>query len=273
MRKKVPSARGGRPMEPLPKTSDGTRREVGRTSILPCSRCPLRQLSAFRAFEPKELEFIKSFKIGEMHFEPGSTILRDGESSSHLFTILKGWAIRYKLLPSGRRQVLNFSLAGDLLGIQASLFRELDHSIDALTEIRLCVFPRQRIWELYQEHPGLAHDLTWIAAREESILASHLANVGQRPAAGRLAYVAIYLFDRARRAGLVSGNKVAVTITQNDLADALGLSPVHTNKTLMLLRKRGWLTWSRQEFVIDDEVNLRALAGSELRDNPPRPFL
>ena len=244
-----------------------------QTNVIPCSRCPLRKLSAFRAFEPKELEFIKSFKVGELHFEPGATILRDGENSPHLFTILSGWAMRYKILPEGRRQVLNFALTGDLLGIQASLMRELDHSVDALTSIRLCVFPRQKIWELYRNHPGLSHDLTWIAAREESILASHLAIVGQRPAAGRVAYIAIYLFDRARRAGLVANNSLELAITQQDLADAVGLSAVHTNKTLMLLRKRGWLTWTRHELIIHDESSLRALAGYEFVDRQPRPFL
>ena len=124
--------------------------------------------------------------------------------------------MRYKSFPDGKRQVLNFALPGDLLGLQSSLFNHMTHSVEALTDVTLCVFPRQRIWELYKDHPGLAFDVTWLASREESILADHLANVGQRPAMVRVAYMLIYLFNRARRLGLVRCNKMLLPITQQD---------------------------------------------------------
>jgi CRP-like cAMP-binding protein len=262
-----PRGRAGKQAPDLPEA------RAALPAVTPCERCPLRKLATFRAFEPEELAFVKSLKSGELVTEAGTTILLDGSNSPHLFTILSGWVVRYKLLASGRRQVLNFALPGDFIGLQASLFKEMNHSVDALTDVRLCVFPRQRIWELFNSYPGLAFDMTWIASREESILAEHLASVGQRPAYARIAYMIIHLFDRARRSGLARGNRLSLPLRQEDLADAMGLSIVHTNKMLKRLRATGWIAWSRQELILRDEARLRDLAEYEPVDRQPRPFI
>jgi CRP-like cAMP-binding protein len=149
----------------------------------------------------------------------------------------------------------------------------MHHSVEALTDIRLCVFARDRIWELYQKHPGLAFDLTWLAAKEESIMADHLANVGQRSAFERLAYIIVYIFHHARRSGLVKSNKLITPVTQEHLADAMGLSMVHTNKTLKKLRQTGWMDWKRQELSILDEEKLTRLAAFDREEQRVRPFL
>jgi CRP/FNR family transcriptional regulator, anaerobic regulatory protein len=246
---------------------------VAKPLATPCSKCPLRRLPHFRAFEKEELAFVQSFKSGEMRVEAGTTFLVDGNSSPHIFTVLDGWAVRYKAFPDGKRQVLNFAMPGDLLGLQSSLFNQMTHSVEALTDVTLCVFPRQRIWELYKNHSGLAYDMTWLASREESIIAEHLANVGQRPAFARIAYMIVYLFNRARRAGLVDRNKMLLPITQEHLADAMGLSIVHTNKTLKRLRATGWLEWKRHELLIKDEQQLTSIAEYAVVEKPPRPFI
>jgi CRP-like cAMP-binding protein len=242
-------------------------------AVTPCEACPLRTLASFRPFEAEELAFVKSLKSGELVADAGTALLLDGSNSPHLFTVLSGWAVRYKMLENGRRQVLNFALPGDLLGLQASLFKEMNHSVDALTDVRLCVFPRQRIWELFKSYPGLAFDVTWLASREESILAEHLASVGQRPAYGRIAYIIVHLFDRARRCGLVRERKLFLPVTQQDLADAMGLSIVHTNKTLKKLKATGWIGWTRQELIVRDEEKLREVAEYEPVDRVARPFI
>jgi CRP-like cAMP-binding protein len=100
-----------------------------------------------------------------------------------------------------------------------------------------------------------------------------LASVGQRSAYGRIAYMIVHLFDRARRSGLVRGNKLVLPVTQQDLADAMGLSIVHTNKTLKRLRATGWISWSRQDLTIRDEARLRELAEYEPQEVTARPFI
>lgn len=89
-----------------------------------CDKCPLRPLPAFRTFEKQELLFVSTFKKGELAVDRGATVLVEGSHSAHLYTILSGWAFRYKLLPDGRRQI--HSMPGDLIGLQGSLMGEIE---------------------------------------------------------------------------------------------------------------------------------------------------
>jgi len=109
---------------------------------LPCEKCPLRTFGALRDFTPEELAFVSQFKTGELNAEAGTTLLMQGTSSAHLYTVLSGWAFRYKTLPDGRRQILNFALPSDFLGLQGSVMQEMQHSVEALTDMVLCVFNR-----------------------------------------------------------------------------------------------------------------------------------
>src|SRR6185312_3020288 len=114
--------------------------------------------------------------------DPRATILQEGTSTTYLFTVLIGWAFRYKTLPDGRRQILNFALPGDFIGLQAVLDKEVQHSVEALTDAVFCIFPREKLWTLYTSHPSLAFDITWLASREEQILDEHLVSIGRRSA-------------------------------------------------------------------------------------------
>ena len=117
-----------------------------------------------------------------------STVLVEGNHSAHLYTVLSGWGFRYKLLPDGRRQILNFVMPGDLIGLQGSLMGEMQHSVEALSPMLLCVFERDNLFELYRNHPGLAFDITWIASREEQDAGREPAQPGAQDGhrAGRL---------------------------------------------------------------------------------------
>jgi CRP-like cAMP-binding protein len=233
---------------------------TGSALRYPCEQCPIRGLKVFRQFTPEELSFVSSFKAGELTVDPRATILQEGTSSTHLFTVLLGWAFRYKMLPDGRRQILNFALPGDFLGLQASMFNEMTHSVEALTSMLLCVFPRERIWELYEHQASLSFDITWLAAREEQILDGNLLNVGRRNAMERTAYLILHLFMRARDVGLAGKSNVTLPITQQHLADTLGMSIVHTNKTLRRLYDRKLLSWKSQRLEILDMDGLKETA-------------
>lgn len=108
---------------------------------------------------------MSSFKRGELVAEAGSTILSEGSHSPHLYTVLSGWAFRFKTLQDGRRQILNYLLPGDLLGLQGSIMGEMEHSVEALTTMVLCVFQRDKLDSLFEGYPGLGFDVTWIAAQ------------------------------------------------------------------------------------------------------------
>lgn len=233
---------------------------TGTALRYPCEQCPIRGLKVFRPFTQQELLFVSSFKAGELTVDPRATILQEGTSSTHLFTVLSGWAFRYKMLPDGRRQILNFALPGDFLGLQASMFNEMTHSVEALTPMLLCVFPRERIWELYESYASLSFDVTWLAAREEQILDSNLLNVGRRNAIERTAYLILHLFTRARDVGLAGKSSLTLPVTQQHLADTLGMSIVHTNKTLRRLYDRKLLSWKSQKLEILDMEGMQEIA-------------
>ncbi|MGQ3210154.1 MAG: Crp/Fnr family transcriptional regulator [Shinella sp.] len=238
----------------------------------PCQQCPLRELPGFRDFTSKELDFVSQFKSGELSSERGATILVEGMHSAHLFTVLSGWAFRYKLLPDGRRQIMNYVLPGDLLGLQGSLMGEINHSVEALTPVTLCVFERSKLERLFERHASLGYDLTWIAAQEERILDEHLLSVGRRSALERTAYLLSFIHQRARSAGVTGGRRV-IPITQQHVADTLGLSLVHTNKTLRKLSDRKLMRWEDKGCEILDADGLLALAGWEGLKREARPFI
>jgi CRP/FNR family transcriptional regulator, anaerobic regulatory protein len=239
----------------------------------PCDKCPLRGLEMFRSFTARELDFVSRFKTGELVAEAGTTILAEGNHSAHLYTALSGWGFRYKLLEDGRRQILNAVLPGDFIGLQGALMSEMQHSVEALSDMLLCVFERERLWELYRDYPDLAFDVTWLAAREEQILDEHLLNIGQRTAEERMAFLLLFLFSRAEIRGLTRGSSVDIPFTQQHIADTLGLSLVHTNRTLNRLARRHLISWSQRTLRLVDRKKLSDLAGWHDMTEKNRPYI
>jgi CRP-like cAMP-binding protein len=240
---------------------------------VPCQLCPLRKLPHYREFSPAELNFVSAFKRGELVAEAGATILSEGSHSAQLFTLLSGWAFRYKSLEDGRRQILNFLVPGDLAGLQGSILGTMEHSVESLSPVILCVFQRSDLDDLFRGHPGLAFDVTWLAAREERMLDENLLSVGRRSAIERAAYLIGFLHGRALRSGLATGRQRAIPITQQHVADTLGLSLVHTNKTLRRLAERGLIQWRDRSCEVLDEEGLLEVAGWPGFTDTPRPFI
>lgn len=227
----------------------------------------------FRGLEKEELKFVSTFKKGELAVEKGATILVEGNHSAHLYTVLAGWGFRYKLLSDGRRQILNFVMPGDLIGLQAGLMGEMQHSVEALGPMLLCVFERDQLHELYRNHPGLAYDITWIAAREEQMLDENLLSIGRRSALERAAYLIAFIVSRAKQVGLSGKAFLKVPITQQHIADTLGLSLVHTNKTIRKLVQRKLIAWRDGGCQVLDFEALLAVAHWDGLSETRRPLV
>jgi cAMP-binding proteins - catabolite gene activator and regulatory subunit of cAMP-dependent protein kinases len=239
----------------------------------PCHSCPLRQHRQFREFTDPELDFMEGFKKGELIADRGATIVAQASLGPHFYTVLWGMAFRYKLLEDGRRQILNYLFPGDLVGLQAVLLDEMQHSVEALTPMRLCIFEKERIGELYAKHANLAYDVTWLAAQEERILDEHLLSIGRRSALERAAYLLAFLSLRAQSLHRQAGINGSLPITQTHVADTLGLSIVHTNKTLKKLQERGLVRWLERGCEVLNHEGLQQLAGWDPRLPEPRPFI
>jgi len=199
----------------------------------------LRRNSAFVPVTPEELSTIESFRAGTRIVEAGRPVVEEDRPSPQLFTLYSGWAFRYKTLSDGRRQILSFLLPGDFIGLQDEFADGHTHGVEAVTVVTLCTFPRERLWELFHRQPKLGYDITWLAAREEKMVDDNLVTAGRRNAGERIAMLLMHLYRRAERVGMVREGWVEFPFNQQHIADALGLSLVHTNKTLRRLQQLG----------------------------------
>jgi len=240
------------------------RTEQDTLHATPCRECPLRRLPAIKTNTLDEIDFIQRQKTAEISYRAGAALVQEGQRDERLFTLLSGWAFRFKAMPDGRRQILNFLLPGDLIGMQGRLFDEAPHGVEALSTVTLCAFTRERTWDVFREYPELAYTLTWLCAHEERMIDDGLLSVGRRTALERVAMLIAHLWSRARQLEMLANGVLVFPPTQAHIADALGLSAVHTNRTLQILRKRGLLALANGVLSGVDELGLKRLARYDL---------
>ena len=217
-----------------------------------CQDCPLRPLPLFLAHSDEELALVQALKKREHKLDAGATLIHEGQVDAPLFTLLEGWAFRFKTLSDGRRQILNFLLAGDFIGVQQKMGDGAAHGVVTLTDAVFCVFQREALWTMHREQPTMGFNVTWLTAHEESVVDETLLSVGRRSAEERIATLLVLLYKRAAALQADTGaGGVPFPLTQQHVADALGLSLVHTNKTLRKLERRGLHT------LVDGRLHLR----------------
>lgn len=243
--------------------------------VLPCDACPLRLLPLFVPHAADELALVQSLKQRELRTPAGHTLIHEGQTDAPLYTLLDGWAFRFKTLSDGRRQILNILLAGDFIGVQQKMGDGAAHGVVTLTEAVFCVFQRGALWAMHREQPRLGFNVTWLTAHEESLVDEHLLSVGRRSAEERIATLLILLYKRA--AALLpdaAARGVPFPLTQQHVADALGLSLVHTNKTLRRLERRGLHQIADGRLFLRDPKALARLADLYGDGQPaPRPLV
>jgi CRP/FNR family transcriptional regulator len=264
---------------PLKDASGIARRaNAARLNDRPCSECPLRGCAAFEPVKPEELAVIDGLKQSEIEFDTGVDLIREGDGDSGLYTLLSGWAYRYKTLPDGRRQILNVLLPGDFIGLQQKMDAVASHGVRTLTPVRVCSFRRDAVWTLHRDVPSLGYDVTWLAAHGERLVDDNLLNVGQRGALERAAALLLALHARAAPfdAGDVEQDGIVFPLTQQHLADAMGLSLIHTHRTVRKLQQDKLIEWraGQQRLRVPDLKRLAAVARIRWPLEPaPRPLI
>ena len=236
-----------------------------------CRQCSLRKSDAFSPVTAAQLHYIEAMRIDRIGYSEGSEIKAENQMSKALYTLYSGWAFRFKSLSDGRRQILNFLMPGDLIGLQEEFSDGPSHGVDAITDVTLCVFPISKLWDLYRDHSGLAYNVTWLATREESNVDENLLSAGRRNAAERIAVLLQHLHRRATHLGLADlavNGSIAFPLTQSHIADALGLSLIHTNRSLRKLHLAGLHRIEAGRLTIINPQALEQL--SEYYDEPRR---
>ena len=235
-----------------------------------CNDCRLRDATdAFTVLSPQQLALVESMRLGSVIVPAGASVIGEQVPNGKLFTLYAGWAFRYKTLSDGRRQILSFVLPGDLIGLQQEFGDTTAHGVEALTECALCVFPGDRLWDLFRGDPRLGYDVTWLAARSEGQVDDNLLTTGRRNACERVAVLLIQLYRRLERLGLADADgSVPFPLNQQHIADALGLSLVHTNRTLRQLARLGLHDITQGRLRLPNPRALERVA--EYYDRPPQ---
>jgi len=240
---------------------------------LRCVACPLRSNAMFQGFSGSELAFMEQFKVGERHVGRGGTVIEQGSVPGQFFTVLSGLGKRVQILGDGNRQVLSFVMPGDLIGLQAINSGEISHAVMADTDMTLCTFELGRLWELLREQPARAYALVWTAAIQERLLSDTIANLGQKTARQRIAWVLVTVHDRLSGLGPAEDGTVAFPWRQNDLAEATGLSLVHTNKVLRALGGEGLIRLGGRRLALPGRAALAAEGMVDPELVAPRPLV
>lgn len=220
----------------------------GMSSAPPANRL-ITRLQHYVLFADDERAALESACTG-----PGVTVrqrrdlIREGDRPRGVNLILDGWAFRYKTLEDGRRQIIAFYLPGDLCDLHGYILKEMDHSVGALTQVRYVEIPREKIEGLTTLGPRVTQALWWDSLTAAAIQREWTVNLGQRDAIERLSHLFCELFFRLRAVGLVDGNRCEIPLTQTDLAEATGMTPVHVNRMVQELRARGLIRWKGREF-------------------------
>ena len=238
-----------------------------------CEQCPLMGCEGLEPPSREDRAGIERYKMGEIALKRGTAVFIQGAPATQLHTVLRGVLIRYRALPDGRRQIVNFMFPGDLVGLQSALDEPMSHGVEALSDVTLCSFPRAGFRDFIAAHPQLGFDTVWIAAREEAALEDHLLSLGRRNALERIANLAIFLLRRAQASCVADGNRLPLVVTQTQIADMLGLSLVHTHRSIQALRKENLVHWTLNEIYVPDMAAACDFAQFDGRSDAPRPYI
>lgn len=218
------------------------------------------RLDAYTRLSRDDRAAIERISRVQREVAPRRDLLREGDRPRHVHLIVEGWACRYKTLPDGRRQILAFFVPGDLCDLNIYILKEMDHSIGAITRLKVADISREEMDELTLNHPRVTQALWWQELTNASIQREWTLNVGQRSAFERIAHLLVEQFLRLECVGLTNGLSCDFPLTQNDLADACGLTAVHVNRTLQELRRTGLVVLQGRTLTIPDLEALKNAA-------------
>lgn len=218
----------------------------------------IRKLEQFTKLSASDKQALKNAASAQRRFGARTDIISEGDAPLHINLILEGWACRYKQLDDGRRQVISLFVPGDLCDEHVYSLREMDHSVAALSPVNVAEITRPMLGQIMEEHPRIRKALCWNALVTAAIQRELTVSLGQRTATERLGHLLCELFVRLRGIGLTQGNSYALPLTQGELGEVLGLSNVHTNRTVQELRRTGLIMLKGRYLQIPDFAALQA---------------
>lgn len=220
-----------------------------------------RKLRNSGFLEAADLEYLGSVLQTAYEISARSDIITRGENPQNVHAVTAGMACRYKDLPDGRRSIMALLLPGDFCDLHVSILGHMDHSIGTLTDCRIIDIPRATVDDLLNHQPRVARALFWATLVDEAILREWLVNMGKRRADEQMAHLFCEIHLRMTAVGLHGENEFIVT--QEQLADILGISTVHAQRVLTSLRDRELVTVQDRRISVPDMSALVEFSGFE----------
>jgi CRP-like cAMP-binding protein len=203
----------------------------------------IRKLEQSDVLSDEEKDVLERCFTRIRDFRADEDIVREGDRPTDSCIILEGFAARYKVLPSGRRQISAIHISGDFVDLHSFLLKTMDHGVMTLAPTRCAFVPHANLKKITEEYPHLTRTLWLSTLIDSAIHRTWLTAMGRSSATAQLAHLICELHVRLGAVGLTNGNSFHLPITQEELGDALGLSTVHVNRVLTELRNGGIVQW------------------------------
>ncbi len=217
----------------------------------------IRKLAHFLPLPDPDSDWLNSLVSRSDEFPAHADIVRQQDIAAGAFVISAGHACRYKILPDGGRQILDFMFPGDMTGLHSFLLTAFDHGIFALGPTMIARLDRERLLAEIVDRPYVTLAFWWSALQEEAILRERIAAIGRRDAYARLAHLLCEMFERLRLIGETLDEHYNLPVTQVELADALGMSEVHANRMMRRLQREGLIQADHRAMQIRDLEGLK----------------
>jgi len=220
----------------------------------------LRRLNTVSGLDDADIAAIRALPINVRHWEAGRTIVSDGERPTECCLVIEGFCIRAKTTASGQRQILSIHIPGEIPDLQSLHLHRMDHDLIAVAPSTLGFISHTSMRALTRSNPNVAEVLWRDTLIDSAIFREWIVNVGQRPAVNRLAHTVVELRRRLAVTGREAGDTFEMPLTQEQIGEALGITPVHANRIIRQLRDDGIVDISRGRVAVLDEAKLAELA-------------
>jgi CRP-like cAMP-binding protein len=184
------------------------------------------------------------------HVDARHDLIQEGDEPDDVQLILEGFACRYKLLPNGERSIMALLVPGDFCDLHVAILGEMDHNIGTLSPCTVAEISRETVEYLTESNPRIARALWWASLVDEGVLREWLVSLGRRQVDPRLAHLICELLVRLKAVGLADANSYDLPLTQGELADVMGCSLVHVNRSVQALRSAGLIKWQGKRRTI-----------------------
>lgn len=212
----------------------------------------VRKLSLQAALSEADQQAVLDLPYVLKSMSAGAYIVRDGDQPEHSCLLVSGFAFRHKVVGDGGRQILSLHMSGDVVDLQNSLLRMADHNVQALSQVEIALIPRTAIREIAFSRPPVGMAMWYDTVVDGSVQREWTTNVGRRDARTRMAHLLCEFGVRLETAGLGSTCDYEMPMTQEQLADSMGLTAVHVNRTLMGLDREGLTQRNKRSVIIHD---------------------